>query len=66
MMREVVLVLSAVALGWALNNLWREERSRLEWDLTQSALKAQAEWEEFRKRQAQSDPEPSAAGVGVA
>lgn len=66
MMREVVLVLSAVALGWALNNLWREERSRLEWDLTQSALKAQAEWEEFRQRQAQSDPEPSAAGVGVA
>lgn len=65
-MRESLLVLCAVAFGWTLNNLWRDERDRMAWESAQRALQARAEWEEFRKRQAQSPESEPAGAVGTA
>lgn len=62
MNRDVVLVFYAVALGWCLNNWWRDEKERITWNAVQKTLDEQRAVEELRRAQS-PEPEPSAAGV---
>ena len=61
-MRESLLVLSAVLLGWSLNDLWRRERAAFLSDARLAALN-EVWMTEQRRAAADQSPEPSAAGV---